>query len=763
MNKRLTTIGLLVGLPVVFLTACSTRQADPASETRLRSDVGAVDTQPKETSLRGFQLGLITGAPTSFEGAEFNESSLGTQGAGARLDKSGPLAKLNRSLSEVFRASSAAQVSGDLSAQEAVRKTVVVDAVATGSAEALLRDLRALGLANGAAVGGLVSGRLEVAALGQAAELPSLRTMRPSVAVLNVGKVTGEASRALAADKARLEQGVEGEGQTVGILSDSFDRIKVPECGPGGDVIDYAADVASGDLPEGVAILEDGLTEVCDPDPEVLEEFTDEGRGMAQLVYDVAPGVNLAFHTGFAGQANFAQGVLDLAEAGSTVIVDDVVYFAEPMFQDGIIAQAADTVAKGGVPYFSSAGNEANASYESPFRSSGQELIVDTDGDGKAERLGTLHDFSGSGQTLQTVVLQPGETVAPALQWDHPFASTSETSLGSSSDLDLYLFVKQPNDTAFTFADSFSADPNIGADPFEIAGVINPLDTPIIVGIAITLFEGEAPGLIKYVNVGFSEAPLDPPLDAPTSYGHNNAANVRGVGAAFWQDTPAFGTAPPLPEPFTSLGGVPILFDVEGRRLARPELRPQPDFTASDGDNTTFFFSDIPEDDDAFPNFFGTSAAAPNAAAIAALQFSKNPDLGVEQVYRGLEESAVDMLSPGFDTLTGTGLVQADRALDRYFTIKNATELLLKRRGNRTVHLRLETDRKGGNKGIVWRFKKAERIPGVFLKRDGRLVGVGSKLVAGSYAFTAEARDRRCKVGDDVACIVRKTFNLKVK
>ncbi len=86
-----------------------------------------------------------------------------------------------------------------------------------------------------------------------------------------------------------------------------------------------------------------------------------------QLIHDVAPGVNQAFTTALNGQAAFAQGILDLAAAGADVIVDDVIYFAEAMFQDDNVAQAVDQVKAAGVAYFSSAGNSDRKSYESPF------------------------------------------------------------------------------------------------------------------------------------------------------------------------------------------------------------------------------------------------------------------------------------------------------------------------------------------------------------------------------------------------------------
>ena len=61
-----------------------------------------------------------------------------------------------------------------------------------------------------------------------------------------------------------------------------------------------------------------------------------------------------------------------------------------------------------------------------------------------------------------------------------------------------------------------------------------------------------------------------------------------------------------------------IYFDKEGIRIPAI-LRKKPDITAPDGGNTSFFFRDDAGDTDTFPNFYGTSAAAPHAAGAAAL------------------------------------------------------------------------------------------------------------------------------------------------
>lgn len=104
----------------------------------------------------------------------------------------------------------------------------------------------------------------------------------------------------------------------------------------------------------------------------------------------------------------------------------------------------------------------------------------------------------------------------------------------------------------------------------------------------------------------------DDPL-APSSVPHSFARGASGVAA--------YGPFRPFqPEVFTSPGGtLPVRFDSAGEPLASVELRRTPTLAGADGGNTTFFGSDSLLDADTAPNFFGTSAAAPQAAAVAAL------------------------------------------------------------------------------------------------------------------------------------------------
>jgi subtilisin family serine protease len=526
---------------------------------------------------------------------------------------------------------------------------VPIDAL-SDAPETLLTKLQALGLRGGSIYEGVVSGRLPKGALGALNAIPELRFARPSVAKRNNavslrGKVTSQGVGAMRADVAADRFGATGGGIKVGVLSDSFNFYDADANG-GPALTDAPADVASGDLPgNGVQVLEEA------PAP----GGADEGRAMAQIVHDVAPAASIAFATAFNGEAGFANNIKRLADAGSKVIVDDVVYLAEPYFQDGIIAQSVTNVSRRGISYFSSAGNQGKASYEAPFIPS------------KKDFLGCeLHNFNAFRRVdgLQRYTLPARRALLIFLQWDEPFASVSRGGRGSTSDIDLFVLddkgeVIPPNPDLGQFP--ISADNNLNKDPLEAVQYINYGNAPITVNIAITRCAGPAPLRMKYINFE-SGAPLEYDTQSGTLFGHANARGAAGIAASRY-------STPLTLEPFSSRGGVPILRDLNGNRTL--ELRFQPRLTGPDGADTTFFYAPSGDPDNTgFPNFFGTSASAPHVAGVAAQVLGLRPNLPPEVVY-GLLAATADNIGPGgYDFDSGFGFVRADRAVQALLSFR---------------------------------------------------------------------------------------------
>ncbi len=571
---------------------------------------------------------------------------LAVSSTNAQTGKDGPMAKLTHNLVLLYAQHaaplaqrSAAPFSSNDSLVTLVDDRVLVDAVASGDVNVLKSDLVSLGMQQVVSFGRIVSGQLPISAIPAAAGLASLRFAQPSAAMTNVGIVASQGDQAMRANIARTMVGVDGTGINVGALSDSFNCL-------GG----AAADVASNDLSPVTVIQE--ISNCADA--------TDEARALLQIVHDIAPGANLSYATAFNGIASFAANIQALAAAGAKVIVDDVLYFAEPMFQDGIIAQAVNSVVAGGVAYFSAAGNQARQSYQSVFRAG--DFFADgafPSTLGAPSFLGGIaHNFNSSGgkNHFQSITIPGLTTLRFSLQWDSPFFSVSG-SPGTENDLDIYLL-----DASATQVLAGSAFNNVGGDAVEVLGVRNNGTAPVTVKLMIVKHSGADPGLIKYVY--FGPATINEfDTRSGTIFGHANAVGAEAVGAARYSNTPAFSVFPPILESFSSSGATPILFDLAGNRLATPDSRsPKPEIVAPDGVDTTFFGSDT--DGTGFPNFFGTSAAAPHAAGVAALLLEAKPTLAPFKLYAALEKTAIDAGPPGFDSESGFGLVQADAALE---------------------------------------------------------------------------------------------------
>lgn len=459
-----------------------------------------------------------------------------------------------------------------------------------------------------------------------------------------VGKVTSKGDRVMRAQVARRNFHLDGRGIKIGVISDSFNALG------GAD-----ADVASGDLPgrnnplgytKPVRVLKD------------LKSGNDEGRAMLQIIADIAPGAEQLFHTAYINGNNiteqsFAKAVKALAKAGADIIVDDI-GFATTFFQDGFAAQEVSKVVKQGIAYFSAIGNDSNRSYESAFHPSSTFVFRGNTYE--------AHDFDPSTgiDLFQDVTLSSGSTIQPLLSWDQPVGKIT-------SDLELFLVsnLELPNEaetnvlavSSTLFAggveqplEQLAYDTGVAKTAyFVIARKIDPANTTNHIKWISTANDADSNVVYQYVNDGSSTG-------ASTIYGQPNAKGAVAVGAVQVNKTPLFGVKPPVLDDFSSQGGTSILFDSQGNRLNIPEIRQKPEIVAPNGVSTTF---------EPFKRFFGTSAAAPHAAAVAALLLQRAGGakrLSPDQLVQIMQRSAIAIDPPG-NFRSGAGLIQADTAV----------------------------------------------------------------------------------------------------
>lgn len=459
--------------------------------------------------------------------------------------------------------------------------------------------------------------------------------------VTHVGTVTSQGDNArvtspgaVQAALARSTYAVDGSGVVVGIISDSYDAD-----------LTAGASVIAGDLP-GIG-NPNGFTapvQVLDDD---LSSFSiDEGRAIAEIVHDLAPGATILFHSAFNNgddETSIATAIDALRLAGADVIIDDVGYLNQPFFQDGWAARATDAAFAAGCTHFSSAGNSGRDSYEGVFVSMKKGAT-------------TYHDFSGGlgDDNLLDIVVPADRSVRVTLQWIDPFPSLSPGITQAANDFDLFAVYG----AAQQVVDLSTESQVNGADPWELVLIDNDTTEERTYGLAIVARTVADPNIeLKLVLTGSVDVVDDADTNSPTIYGHTAAAGAMSLAAIYYGDTTV--------ESYSSRGPVRILFDEFGTPTS--EVRDKPNLTATDGVDTTFFGSD--SDGSGFPNFFGTSAAAPHAGAVAALIIQRGRDLGVEltpaEIYAIMQETAYDLHATGFDFDSGFGLVDAMAAVTR--------------------------------------------------------------------------------------------------
>ena len=228
--------------------------------------------------------------------------------------------------------------------------------------------------------------------------------------------------------------------------------------------------------------------------------------------------------------------------------------------------------------------------------------------------------------------------------------------MASRTDYDVFVVDAQGRAVAASAAD------NLGLQqPFELLGFTNTTAATQTVNIVVGKFAGAANPRLKFVLEGASRitgvehnTSIGSDVVGPTIFGHNGTSTVGSTAAIPFSNSTTS-------EAFSSRGPVTLLFanTPSTTPLAAPQVLAKPDFAATDGVRTTFFAQLI----GGVERFFGTSAAAPHAAAVGALLRQFDPGLAPAGIISTLHNTGRPVATNGTPQAVGGGYIDAAAAL----------------------------------------------------------------------------------------------------
>jgi hypothetical protein len=445
------------------------------------------------------------------------------------------------------------------------------------------------------------------------------------IPIHHTGSYTTAGDQILKSDSTRLKYGISGQGIKIGVLSNGVDH--------------WTSSRNTGDLPANFEVINNryhlwypGYT-------------FDEGTAMSEIIYDIAPGTSLAFSDYGRSESEFNLSIDSLRAHGCKVIVDDVTFSSERMFEDGPAAQHIDDVASTyGIKFISSAGNEALTTWDGMGTDRNNDKLVVFNSDPNYGE----HNYIG---------VPPGHYLTAVLQWANKWGQ-------SCDDYDLYLT------SGFNLNNPLDSSSNIqngGGLPYESIDWLNDTGSSVAVCLSVTLTN---------VNVDVSKRPemklvvyLDNrSLDYKTDtgiFGHAAADSCISVGAID-------ASHPQSIDNYSSLGPSRIYsYDSNGNPVSHVD-RPTPTICGIDGVQTYVGMSG-----NWYPGysvlFSGTSAAAPHVAGIAALILAQSvfSNLTLKQLIQKITSTATKVTGMGgqnFINAYGYGRINALESEKNIFT-----------------------------------------------------------------------------------------------
>ena len=485
-----------------------------------------------------------------------------------------------------------------------------------------------------------------VKALPALAELEYvLAVTPPNYGHLDLGSTLTEGDALLGFDGLRASLGVIGSGVSVGVISDG--------------IAGLADAIAAGDLPattlnrvSGTLVSTSGgvVATSFRPDGDLEAGLGAspgaEGTALLEIVHDIAPGALLRF-ANFSTDLEFIAAV-DYLASNSDVVVDDIGFFGGPYDQtSNVSTNTATELNRDTNPirgYYTSVGNQALSHYEEPFA---VDSVCLEDGS-------TCHRFSSTADTTDALGIGPvgsnpvflldGGTVEVRLSWSDTFGA-------ATSDYDLFLY---DNATAVLVALGATDNINVTGDPVEVAAYTNTTGVARFIDIDVTNFLGTQPiHTLELFVFGAADIGNGTKLNFNTLRSSVPAQSDSGGGVVSVGAIDASDPGVDAIEPFSSRG--PTNNGVI-----------KPDVVAIDGVSVTGaggFASP----------FFGTSAAAPHVAALAALLLEVRPDLltgslgenptaARAELRAAIVDTAFDLGDTGADNTYGAGRVRGSPA-----------------------------------------------------------------------------------------------------
>jgi hypothetical protein len=447
----------------------------------------------------------------------------------------------------------------------------------------------------------------------------------PEIPLYDTGSVIAEARYSHKLNEVFETYGIIGQGIRVGVVSYSVDFLEEL--------------VGSGELPNDVTVEGN------------VSDGSSLGTAILEVVYDLCPGCKLYFASGLGGKESFAASINLLYEKHHCdVIVSDIKYANESYFQDDIVAQAIDYVSSNGVFFYSTAGNFGN----SP---SGVKNAYYGEYDPSQVGLNSLeysdaHKFSDEYEYLNPIntpdLDHKSDEVLYVLHYSEPLGNVR---------IDLDFFVLDKYQSVVT---SSTTDNIITGNPSENLFVSGHCEACNLV-IARYIYSNEGnynnfsttcqkihiEAWSPYVEFTTYSSPLR------NIYGSAVANSAFSVAAIATFEDNTFDQSSVV-EFYSSEGPHEICFNQDGSRTVADGTsgcveRGAPIISA--GTVVSVTTPGIQ------PYFIGTAASMAVAGAITAVLLEAFPDLDRNVLLDAYNATSIDIMSQGFDSVSGFGII----------------------------------------------------------------------------------------------------------